>query len=68
MVIATGAGAASRRAIGVPVFWGMLIGTLAGLVLIPLFYMLVMNQVEKYKRKKAKKLAQQPKQEEVRIR
>lgn len=67
MVIATGAGAASRRAIGVPVFWGMLIGTLAGLVLIPLFYMLVMNQVEKYKRKKAKKPAQ-TQAEEIRIR
>jgi len=52
MVLATGAGAASRRALGVPVFYGMLIGTLVGLVLIPLFYMLVQNFVEKFKRKK----------------
>ena len=55
MVVATGAGAASRRAIGVPVFWGMLIGTLVGLVLIPLFYLLVMNYVEDYQRKHKKK-------------
>lgn len=55
MVIATGAGAASRKALGVPVFYGMLIGTLAGLVLIPLFYMLVQSQVERYQRYKAKK-------------
>lgn len=52
MVLATGAGAASRRAIGVPVFWGMLIGTLVGLVLIPLFYLLVQNYVEKWGRKR----------------
>ncbi|MBO5911007.1 MAG: efflux RND transporter permease subunit, partial [Elusimicrobiaceae bacterium] len=58
MVMATGAGAASRRALGVPVFYGMLIGTLAGLVLIPLFYMLVQSQVERYARYKAKKRGQ----------
>ena len=52
MALASGAGAASRRAIGVPVFWGMLIGTLAGLALIPLFYLLVMNYVEKWTRKR----------------
>lgn len=57
MVLATGAGAASRRAIGVPVFWGMLIGTLVGLVLIPLFYLLVQNYVEKWSRKRNKKQA-----------
>lgn len=46
MIIATGAGAASRRAIGVPVFYGMLIGTCIGLVLIPLLYVLVQTVVE----------------------
>ncbi len=51
MVMATGAGAASRRALGVPVFYGMLIGTLAGLCLIPLFYLLVQNYVDKWSRK-----------------
>ena len=49
MIIATGAGAASRRAIGVPVFYGMLIGTAVGLVLIPLLYILTATIVEKHK-------------------
>lgn len=40
MIIATGAGAASRIAIGVPVFYGMLLGTAAGLIVIPLLYIL----------------------------
>jgi len=55
MVMATGAGAASRRALGVPVFYGMLIGTMAGLCLIPLFYLLVQNYVDKWSRKRAQK-------------
>ena len=54
MVIATGAGAASRRALGVPVFYGMLIGTLVGLLLIPLFYLLVQTYVEKFAHHKAR--------------
>ena len=70
MVIANGAGAASRRALGVPVFYGMLIGTVVGLVLIPLFYMLVQSQVERYQRYKAKKRGQiiEPHPDEIRIR
>lgn len=47
MVVATGAGAASRRALGVPVFYGMLIGTMVGLFLIPLFYILVQHFVDR---------------------
>lgn len=54
MVIATGAGAASRRALGVPVFYGMLMGTLAGLFLIPLFYVLVQSGVDKWTNRKRK--------------
>ncbi len=70
MVLATGAGAASRKALGIPVFYGMLIGTLAGLVLIPLFYMLVQSQVERYARYKARKRGQiiEPHPDEIRIR
>ncbi len=40
MIVATGAGASSRIAIGVPVFYGMLLGTAAGLIIIPLLYIL----------------------------
>lgn len=57
MVVATGAGAASRRALGVPVFYGMLIGTLAGLFLIPLFYVLVQTGVDKWTNRKRDKKA-----------
>ena len=56
MVFATGAGAASRRALGVPVFYGMLVGTMAGLFLIPLFYILIQKMVDKWiNRKRTKK-------------
>jgi hydrophobe/amphiphile efflux-1 (HAE1) family protein/NodT family efflux transporter outer membrane factor (OMF) lipoprotein len=38
MVLATGAGAASRRAIGTTVFFGMLAATVLGIVLVPALY------------------------------
>ena len=38
MVIATGAGAGSRRAIGISTFWGMLLSTVFGIVFIPPLY------------------------------
>ena len=47
MIVATGAGASSRIAIGVPVFWGMLLGTAAGLIMIPLLYVLFQTIREK---------------------
>jgi multidrug efflux pump subunit AcrB len=55
MVVATGAAAASRQAIGVPVFWGMLIGTVFGLFVIPLFYVLVQTLFEKFEKRYKKK-------------
>ena len=50
MVIADGAAAASRQAIGVPVFWGMLIGTLGGLFIIPMVYVLVQSLYDKFRK------------------
>ncbi|MGN1063157.1 MAG: efflux RND transporter permease subunit [Alphaproteobacteria bacterium] len=47
MVVASGAAAQSRRAIGVPVFWGMLIGTVVGLFVIPLMYVWVQTIYER---------------------
>ena len=38
MVVATGAGAGSRRAIGVTTFYGMLLATLIGIAFIPALY------------------------------
>ena len=59
MVIASGAGANSRIALGVPVFYGMLIGTLVGLLIIPMLYILFQTITEKVsgpvKVKKSKK-------------
>ncbi len=49
MIIATGAGAGSRRAIGTPVFYGMLVGTVLGLFIIPLLYILVQTGYEKFR-------------------
>ncbi|MFH1076654.1 MAG: multidrug efflux RND transporter permease subunit [Pseudomonadota bacterium] len=47
MVIATGAGAGSRRAVGVTVFSGMLAGTVIGIFLIPALYYIFQSASEK---------------------
>ena len=61
MVVATSAGANSRIAIGVPVFYGMLVGTMVGLIIIPMLYVLFQTLTEKVsgpvKVKKAEKQA-----------
>ncbi len=51
MVIATGAGAASRRAIGTTVFSGMLAGTMLGIFLIPALYAIFATAREKVRLK-----------------
>lgn len=55
MIIASGAAAASRKAIGIPVFWGMLIGTLGGLFVIPMFYTWVQEKSERFAKWRRKK-------------
>lgn len=52
MIVATGAGASSRIAIGVPVFYGMLLGTAGGLLVIPLLYVLFETIREKVSKRK----------------
>jgi NodT family efflux transporter outer membrane factor (OMF) lipoprotein len=47
MVIAAGAGANARRAIGTTVFWGMMAATLFGIVLVPALYVLFQTLREK---------------------
>jgi hydrophobe/amphiphile efflux-1 (HAE1) family protein len=49
LVIATGAGAGSRRSIGTTVFGGMLVGTIVGLLIIPVLYVLVQSVREHIK-------------------
>ena len=55
MLWATGAASGSRRSLGTPVFWGMLIGTLCGLFFTPLFYIFVQSLVDKLYHKKTDK-------------
>ncbi len=50
MIIATGAGAAARRALGSPVFYGMVMGTVVGLLATPLFYILIMKMKDTLKK------------------
>ena len=47
MIFAVGAASGSRRSLGTPVFWGMTVGTILGLVFIPLLYILVQTLVDK---------------------
>jgi len=49
MVIASGAAAESRKAIGVPVFYGMIAATTIGVFIIPLMYVLVQTLFERFK-------------------
>ena len=58
MIVATGAGASSRIAIGVPVFYGMLLGTAGGLIVIPLLYILFETIYQKTRTKKRKQESQ----------
>ena len=52
MVIANGAAAESRKAIGVPVFYGMLAASTIGVFVIPLMYVLVQTLFERFKNRK----------------
>lgn len=52
LIVATGAGAGSRVALGIPVFYGMLIGTAGGLIVIPLLYVLVQTITEHFSKEK----------------
>ena len=47
LVIASGAGASARRALGTAVFGGMLLATITGVLMIPVFYVAVQKITEK---------------------
>ncbi|MEM1107686.1 MAG: multidrug efflux RND transporter permease subunit [Planctomycetota bacterium] len=49
LVIATGAGAASRRSLGTAVFFGMLLATVVGIVFVPVFFYVIQNMAEKFR-------------------
>ncbi len=57
MVIASGPGSASRRAIGTGVFTGMIFAVAVGIILVPFFFVLIYRAKERIRnRKKAKTL------------
>ncbi|HCW19952.1 MAG TPA: multidrug transporter, partial [Achromobacter sp.] len=47
LALATGAGAASQRALGVGVIGGMLTATLLGVIFVPIFFVWVLSRVSK---------------------
>ena len=53
LVIATGAGAAARRSIGVAVFYGMIASTCLVVVFVPSFYVVLQRLEERRKRGRA---------------
>ncbi|MGH6849376.1 MAG: efflux RND transporter permease subunit, partial [Methylocella sp.] len=53
LVVATGAGAASRRAIGVAVFSGMIASTCLAVVFVPTFYVVLQRFEDRRKRRRA---------------
>ena len=50
LVVATGAGAGSRRSIGVTAFWGMVIATVVGVAIVPSLYVITRSMSETTKR------------------
>ncbi|MEH2519866.1 hydrophobe/amphiphile efflux-1 (HAE1) family protein [Bradyrhizobium sp. AZCC 1610] len=60
LVVATGAGAGSRRALGTPVWGGMLAATFIGIIFIPPLYVLFEALRERFARKSAPELAASP--------
>ncbi len=51
LLVASGAGGESQRAIGTAVFGGMLIATIVSVVVVPMLYYIVQNVVEKFSKK-----------------
>ncbi len=49
LVVATGAGSASRHSLGTPVFGGMILSTVLNLFLVPVMYVLIVNLRERGK-------------------
>jgi hydrophobic/amphiphilic exporter-1 (mainly G- bacteria), HAE1 family len=51
LLFATGAGAASRRAVGTVVFGGMVVGSMVGIFFIPMFYVMLASLSERFIKK-----------------
>ena len=64
LVISTGAGAGSRRAIGITTFSGMLAATLVGIVFVPAYYSAIERMREGFAKLRGKKLPEMIAEEE----
>ena len=62
LITANGASAVSRRAVGTPVFWGMIAATSIGLFLIPMLYVAFQSMREWTKRRFAGKVEEREKE------
>jgi hydrophobic/amphiphilic exporter-1 (mainly G- bacteria), HAE1 family len=60
LVLATGAGAAARRSIGIAVFGGMIASTCLVVVFVPSFYVIMQRLEERRKRRPAPEAAPPP--------
>ncbi|MEM8549759.1 MAG: efflux RND transporter permease subunit, partial [Verrucomicrobiota bacterium] len=60
LVIASGAGAESRKAIGTAVFGGMLIATIVSVIVVPMLYYVIQNISEKFGGKKPEEPSTEP--------
>ncbi len=54
LLIATGAGAGSRKALGTAVFGGMIVATILGVLLTPAIYRMIQGLSESVRRKRAR--------------
>jgi HAE1 family hydrophobic/amphiphilic exporter-1 len=60
LVIAAGAGAASRQSLGTAVFFGMIVATVVGVVFVPVFYFVIQTAMSKLRPKSASAEATPP--------
>jgi len=60
LALATGAGAASQRALGVGVIGGMLTATLLGVIFVPIFFVWVLSLVQRWRGKSSPASAAAP--------
>ena len=57
LLIATGAGAASRRSIAITVFGGMLAATTVGIIFVPLLFILLQRLGDRLTRRRSRRAA-----------
>ena len=67
LVVASGASEISRRAVGTPVFWGMLAASTVGIFMIPMLYVVFQGVRERVKAGLGNRSATQDKSLELKV-